>query len=77
VEGVTATGGWSVGGEVSCITNSLGYCSVSKNNLKTSVNSIDFTISNLEQTGYTYLGFENHDDETDSDGTTITIYAPN
>lgn len=73
--GVLVTGTWSAGGEAACVTGADGTCFVIKNNLKTSVTSIDFSITDLSLNGYTYNSNDNHDDGG-SDGTVITVYAP-
>jgi hypothetical protein len=74
--GVTVTGAWSVGGEANCITDVNGTCSVSKKNLKTSVTSITFQITNAALSSHSYQPGSNHDSDGDSDGTTITVFAP-
>jgi PKD repeat protein len=74
--GVTVTGVWSVGGEASCITDTNGICSITKNNLKTSVPSITFQVTDAALNGYSYLSASNHDPDGNSDGITINILAP-
>lgn len=56
VSGVQVDGNWSNGanGAASCTTNGSGTCNVTKQSLKNNVASVDFTVSNLTLTDYTY-----------------------
>jgi hypothetical protein len=78
VEGATVSGIWSNGisGGGSCVTNFEGICNIIKANIKTSVGSVTFTVSNVEKTSFTYDPGSNFDPDDDSDGTTIIIYSP-
>lgn len=69
LDGVLVTGTWSEGGEATCVTGADGTCFVIKNNLKTTVPSVDFGITNLALNGYTYEPTDNH-------VTSITVSAP-
>ncbi|MEZ4512852.1 MAG: S8 family serine peptidase [Chloroflexota bacterium] len=71
--GVTVTGSWSAGGSASCVTNGSGVCSVSKNNLKANVSSVNFTVTSLSDGSSTYNSGANHDPDGDSNGTVITV----
>ncbi len=59
--GVTVEGNWSNGatGSSTCITGSGGTCSVTKNNLKSRVASVTFTVTNLIKTGMSYNPADN------------------
>jgi hypothetical protein len=78
VSGVTVTGNWGGGanGSASCTTGTNGQCTVTKSNLKSSLSSVTFTLSNMTRTGWTYASNLNHDPDGDSNGSTITIPRP-
>jgi hypothetical protein len=76
LEGVTVTGVWSVGGEGTCTTDSVGQCSLTKTSIRGNLSSATFTVTDVELTGNTYDAAANHDPDDDSDGTSITILAP-
>jgi hypothetical protein len=78
VSGATVSGSWSAGatGSASCVTNASGQCSVSKTGLRSNVNSVTFTVSNVTKSGSTYNSGANHDPEADSNGTVIIIAKP-
>lgn len=59
--GATVTGSWSTGGTVSCVTDSFGQCSLTKNNLKSNQGSVTFTVNDISYSGYTYDPGINHD----------------
>ena len=72
----SVSGFWSDGarGGASCTTNGEGQCIVSKHNLKGTVSSATFTIQSISHATAAYIAEENHDDDGDSDGTTIVVY---
>lgn len=74
VPGATVTGRWGTKGSVACTTNSTGYCSMTKTGLTSA--SIVFTVTNVSKSGAAYSASANHDPETDSNGTSITIAKP-
>jgi hypothetical protein len=78
VSGATVSGSWSAGasGSGSCVTNASGQCSVSKTNLRTTTNSVTFSVTNVSLAGSTYSGAANHDPEADSNGTVIVVAKP-
>ena len=57
MQGVQVNGSWSMGtrGDASCVTNSGGVCSVQKNSLRSRVESVLFTVTDLIATGYAYV----------------------
>jgi hypothetical protein len=73
LSGVTVQGNWSNGGTSSCTTGSNGTCQVSKSNIPSTTSSVKFTVTSLTKSGVTYLSSSNHDPESDSNGTEITI----
>jgi len=73
---VTVTGSWSAGGSGSCVTDSIGQCSLTKNNLKGNQQSVLFTIEDISFSGYGYQSSANHDPDDDSDGTVISAFQP-
>jgi len=76
VSSATVTGSWSSGGTGSCVTDSFGQCSLTKNNLRSSQGSVTFTVNDISYSGYTYDPGINHDPDGDSDGTNLTILSP-
>ncbi len=76
VSGATVTGSWSVGGTGSCVTDSFGQCSLTKNNLKSGQGSVTFTVDDISYSGFTYDPGINHDPDGDSDGTILTVSSP-
>jgi len=77
VSNVTVSGSWGNGanGSGSCITGADGTCAVSKYNLKNSVSSVDFTVTDLSGV-YPYQSSANSDPDGDSDGTSISLVKP-
>jgi hypothetical protein len=69
-------GVWSEGvvGENSCITNSSGLCQITKSNIKSNIYSAVFTINSVTYSALSYNASDNHDPDTDSDGTSIRVY---
>jgi hypothetical protein len=59
--GVQVEGGWSDGanGADSCITDDNGECSVTRQNLKSNVASVDFMVNDLLLGGHTYIAGDN------------------
>lgn len=78
VAGVVVSGAWSgsATGTANCTTGANGTCSLTKSNIKTNIASVTFTVSDLSETDYQYQANDNHDPDTDSDGTVITINRP-
>lgn len=78
VPGASVSGSWSAGstGTASCTTDTNGQCTVAKSNLKTSVSSVKFSVTNVIKSGYSYNSTANHDPGTDSNGTVITVNRP-
>ncbi len=54
VDGVTVEGAWDTGKSSSCVTDSIGQCTVSNMRLKTSITSTSFSVTGLTQYGYIY-----------------------
>ena len=76
--GVTVSGAWSGGynGSASCTTGSTGTCSVISGNIRNKRVKAAFQVNNLTKSGYSYNAAANHDQDGDSDGTTITVNRP-
>ena len=77
IPGVTVSGSWSNGttGSGSCTTGTDGTCNISRNNLKTNVGSVNFSVSNLAFT-LPYQQSANHDPDGDSNGSSIIVLRP-
>ena len=77
IQGVAVSGNWSSGttGSGSCTTGADGTCSISRNNLKTSVGSVNFSVS-LLSFSLPYQSSVNHDPDGDSNGSSITVLKP-
>ncbi len=73
--GVTVTGRWGNNGSVTCTTGANGACSVSKT-FKRSRASIAFRVLALSKAGTTYRSSANHDPDSDSNGTSVTVRRP-
>jgi hypothetical protein len=78
VANATVNGSWSDGanGSDSCVTNGAGQCTVSKNNLKSNVSSVTFTVTSVTAAGNTYNASANHDPDGDSNGSVIIVIQP-
>ena len=78
VSNATVSGEWSngVSGSSSCITDATGKCTVSKGGLKKGGASVIFSVSDVTLAPSTYAPNANHDPESDSNGTSITVSAP-
>ncbi len=76
--GITVTGEWSNGasGSRSCTTDASGTCSLIKTNIASGSNSVLLTITSATGSGWSYQPSANHDPDGDSDGTSITVFAP-
>jgi hypothetical protein len=61
---------WSTGGSGSC---TAGTCTISRNNIPGGTTSTTFAVTGASKCGSTYTASENHDPESDSNGTTIKI----
>jgi subtilisin family serine protease len=71
---ITVSGTWSGGtsGEGSCTTDSAGKCSIAKNNLRSNVNSVTFTVDSLTDNSSNYY-YESGANDT---GSSIAIPKP-
>jgi len=78
VSGATVNGAWSNGasGSGSCVTDGSGACSITVSGIKSSVSSVDFTVSGVSHASLTYQPSANHDPDGDSNGTRITVLKP-
>jgi serine protease AprX len=75
IAGVTVAGAWTGNLGASCVTNQNGKCSVS-HQFAQKKTSVQFAVANLQASGDTYGASANHDPDTDSNGTTITVTRP-
>ncbi len=75
VGGATVSGSWSTGGSASCDTGTDGRCSVSVS-LRKNVTQTTFTVADVVVSGAVYDATQNHDPDSDSDGTSITVTGP-
>jgi serine protease AprX len=75
VSGATVTGTWSGGytGSATCTTGSSGTCSVTSGSIANTKSSVTFTANKLAKTGFGFDPSKNHDPESDSNGTVITV----
>jgi hypothetical protein len=78
VSGATVTGTWSGGyaGSATCTTGSSGTCTVTSGNISNVQSSVTFTVKKLAKTGYGFEPAKNHDPDSDSNGTFITVLKP-
>jgi len=78
VEGATVSGAWSGGysGTGSCYTGADGVCSVTTGSMTRRSTSVTFTVTGVAKESAVYDTAANHDPDSDSDGTSITIDKP-
>jgi serine protease AprX len=78
VSGAVVSGSWSAGttGSGTCTTNASGQCSITRTGIRNTSNSVNFTVTNVTKSGFTYNPAANHDPDADSNGTVITINKP-
>lgn len=79
LSGVTVSGLWGGGvtGNATCTTDPSGVCDVSILVSEKKIKSVTFTVLNLDPTGSeSYARDQNHDDDGNSDGTSIDIAKP-
>jgi serine protease AprX len=76
--GAVITGTWSGGfsGTASCTTGIDGRCSVTSGKMSGSRTSVNFTVTQVTKSGYSYFPSQNHDPDGDSTGTAITVVKP-
>jgi thermitase len=75
-QGATVFGTWSNGNSGNCTTDASGSCQVRLSNIKSNIASVTFTVTDLIAPGWEYHSVDNHDPDTDSDGTTIALNKP-
>ena len=78
VSGAAVTGAWSGGyaGSATCTTGSSGTCTVTSGSISNVKSSVTFTVNKLAKTSYRFDPLMNHDPESDSNGTVITVLKP-
>ena len=54
VAGASVNGIWTNGRSSSCTTDDVGQCTVSNTRLKTSIDSMGFSVTGIVKTGYLY-----------------------
>jgi hypothetical protein len=76
--GASVSGTWSAGvtGPETCFTDDSGVCSFTSSNIKGDVGSATFTVSDVSYPSGLYDPGANHDQDGDSDGTSITVLKP-
>jgi hypothetical protein len=79
--GATVTGTWSAGDTngrtLSCVTDTLGRCSVTSGRLDRDLDaSVTFTVNSVSHATLTYNSNANHDPDGDSTGSSITVLQP-
>jgi hypothetical protein len=77
VANASVEGDWAIdtSGDLSCVTDADGQCSVTGQTSDNSANTT-FTINQVIHSSFTYDAAANSDPDGDSDGTTITISQP-
>ena len=77
VANATVNGSWSGGGGIgACATNGGGQCAVARSTISKSNASATFTVATITHATLTYASTGNHDPDSDSNGTTITVKRP-
>ncbi len=74
----TVTGTWSGGtnGTGTCTTNAAGTCSVASGTISAKKPSATFTVTSASAPGFAYNVSANHDPDSDSNGSSITVAKP-
>jgi hypothetical protein len=75
IPGVTVSGVWTGNVAGSCVTNQNGKCAVTRG-FGQSKTSAQFAVTNLQAATDSYQSSANHDPDTDSNGTAITVTRP-
>ena len=75
VSAATVSGTWSGGysGAASCLTNSSGVCTMTTGTIPAKNFSTTLAVTAVSHAGLSYQSASNHDPETDSNGTVITV----
>jgi hypothetical protein len=78
VAGAAISGTWSGGfsGTATCTTDGTGRCNLSTGSIPTKKVNATFTVNNITGANLTYQAGANHDPDSDSNGTTITVNKP-
>jgi VCBS repeat-containing protein len=76
LEGATVSATWSTGKVGNCTTNASGECSLTLSNIKSTVDKVIFTVTNVTAPGWEYDSSSNQDPDNDSNGTSIDIDYP-
>jgi serine protease AprX len=71
---ITGSAGYSATG--TCTTSTGGTCSLTTGKVASSNTTLTWTVTGVTRTGYTYDNIANHDPETDSNGTSISVSRP-
>ncbi|HEX6302634.1 MAG TPA: hypothetical protein VFZ76_00480, partial [Anaerolineales bacterium] len=64
---------WSTGEASQCTTGVWGTCGVQLSGLRKNINSVIFTVNDVQPSEGTYDPAANSDPDGDSDGTQITV----
>jgi hypothetical protein len=78
VIGATVYGTWSGGfsGAVQCATGNNGSCTLHTDDISRKTRSTTFTLNAVEHPSLPYAAADNHDPDSDSNGTSITVSRP-
>jgi hypothetical protein len=71
----TVSGAWSGGasGTTSCTTDAAGQCAVLSQDVPKRTGTITYSVTDVTHANQTYNPVDNHDPDSDSDGTTIVV----
>jgi hypothetical protein len=69
----TVNGSWDDGGTTSCDTDASGKCTVSRSGIPNRTASVSLTVNDVAKTSFLYQPAGNHDQDGDSNGSTIVI----
>ena len=76
VANATVSGSWSGGSTGSCATTGGGQCAVARSTISKGNANVTFTVANITHATLTYASTGNHDPDSDSNGTAITVKRP-
>jgi hypothetical protein len=76
VANATVNGAWSNGttGSGSCVTNASGQCTITRNDIRSTVTDVTFDVTGVTHASNSYQPGSNHDPDGDSDGTSIVVF---
>ena len=73
VSGAVVTGIWNATTPASCTTATAGTCTVTLSKIPSATTDVTFTVAGVAKAGATYSPLTNHDPDSDSNGSAVTV----